>query len=181
MFKSLVKIFPGLLFLIVLALATSNLEQDDDLIDTLPANNHPPEQVVKLIEPEVKNEEQILRIDKSDSRVTKISNIDNVNGSTRFIYSWREASGIRVISTEKPQGQDEVKIYAYTNNTTSKSNTTGKEIITDNAIPNPTLILENPLNVYTPEGLRELIDYSHSIGEQIELRGQLMEELVEQL
>ena len=40
---------------------------------------------------------------------------------------------------------------------------------------------ENPLGIYTPEGLREFIDSSQKIGDHIELRGKLMTELVEQL
>ena len=40
---------------------------------------------------------------------------------------------------------------------------------------------DDPLQVYTPDGLKEFIEYSKEIGEKIEVRGKELEELVELL
>ena len=107
--------------------------------------------------------------------------------SEKYIYKWRDKNNTIIISSERPPSGITAEAYPYMENefsTSEKSitNTAGKtKPISVRKINNNDSIVDNPLQVYTPNGLRELIQYSKDIGEQIELRGELLDDLSEQL
>lgn len=131
------------------------------------------------------NTQKIIFGRKPDTKNTNIQL--NNKSNEKYIYKWRDKNNTIIISSIKPPSGITAEVYPYVEkgfsiseknitNTSRKTKPVSTKKINEN-----TSIGDNPLQVYTPDGLRQLIQYSKDIGEQIELRGELLDDLSEQL
>ena len=97
------------------------------------------------------------------------------------IYKWRTGENTLVISSEPPPRNVKAEIFQFSRSESPVTQTrrtekpdNNKQLLTPNFV-------ENPLNVYTPSGLKELVKYSQEIGQKIELRGKELDSLINQL
>ena len=101
----------------------------------------------------------------------------------RPLYKWRNKDNTIVISTESPPAKTNVETF-YFQTAAVEDNTVPPSTVADPGreaySPDPSFT-NNPFKVYTPSGLRELIDYSKAIGDKIELRGEELNALIEQM
>ena len=143
-------------------------------------------------------EVETIQADKSNNSTQGIifgRNLDTKNINTqqtnksneKYIYKWRDKNNTIIISSESPPPDVTPEVYPYIENGIpisgkSITNTTrGTKPISTKSIHENGSIADNPLQVYTPDGLKQLIQYTKDIGEQIELRGELLDSLSEEL
>lgn len=120
---------------------------------------------------------------KQDSKpVVVVAREEDDNIGT--LYKWKSASKVTVISMDPPPDGTTASIFHYSTRPGSQassvidSNADSGSIDEDNTV---TSFREEPLKVYTPEGLKEFVEYSKEIGEKIELRGEELNELIKLL
>ena len=169
MIRTILWLVPTTAILIVFYLASSQ-EQSIDI----PAQNLTENSAVKII--------------KKTEPTTTIPDILKDEPEIGRIYKWRDPNGTIIISSEPPklgtkaeifpfQLQQELETQKYTaNNSNSAAPDPSKPV----QAGQPSFV-NTPLHVYTPEGLRELIRYSKEIGEKIETRGELLNEMIKQM
>jgi hypothetical protein len=109
---------------------------------------------------------------------------DKTHDTMGRLYKWKNSNNTIVISMEPPPSDIQASVFLFSReNDITKESVEGTPIISKfepNKLTVPVLI-NNPLKVYTPDGLREFIKYSQAIGEKIELRGAELDELIKQL
>ena len=100
----------------------------------------------------------------------------------RYIYKWRDDGGVIVISSYPPDTKVGYEVFGFAAGISAKvAATDGARADTASAGPAGPDFASNVLRVYTPEGLRELIRYSRSIGEKVEIRDKELDDLIELL
>ena len=109
---------------------------------------------------------------------------DEDRQDTARLYRWKGPDNITVISTEPPPQGIDAATFLYSNRAASGNDSmeiTRHSAENSNKVMNGPSFRDDPLQVYTPDGLKEFIEYSKEIGEKIEVRGKELEELVELL
>jgi len=148
-------------------------------------------EVVKSIEPTSSSLEPditkkpekkiIINRDNNNNKIisydSRTSNLQNLNN----IYKWRDSKRTLIISSEPPPANVIYETFHF-----DQSGTVPSALNEANIKPNREFRIllstsDNPLRVYTPDGLRELIKQSKEVGEKLELRGELLDELTEML
>ena len=136
------------------------------------------------------NERSIPKTPSSDSQknlsATEVSESPETSEPVneilpRYIYKWRDTNNVIVISSDPPP--EDISAEAFIISEEPKVTERRAETIIQpnrNDIEVPDFV-SSPLKVYTPDGLRELIEYSKEVGEKIQLRGEMLDDLVEQL
>lgn len=119
----------------------------------------------------------------NDASSTTVPAKDNRHSTIRPLYKWRDKNNTIVISTESPPADIHAETFYF-----QTENKTSTDVLAPDTVANTqkrTLsdvsFVDNPISVYTPAGLKQLIDYSKEIGDKIELRGEELNTLVEQL
>ena len=125
----------------------------------------------------------IVRRREEDGRTVITSDNDiNPRFEMRLLYKWRDKANSIVISSDPPDRGIDYEVFRFTSR--SPMNESGfQNASRGNTAVNPFApsFQSNPLRVYTPDGIRELIRYSQAIGEKIQIRDAELNELIEQL
>ena len=107
---------------------------------------------------------------------------DEQVATLRPLYKWRDKNNTIVISTESPpNGMVSETFYFSTGGGPVTDTGPVAQPETGAGQPPDSTLVDNPVSVYTPSGLRQLIHYSREIGNKIELRGKELNNLVYQL
>ena len=102
--------------------------------------------------------------------------------ATGRLYKWKSNENITVISMEAPPEGVVATTILYSNEPTMTDSPQNLiKRVPGQKTKDVVSFRDDPLRVYTPEGLKEFIDYSKEIGEKIEVRGEELEELVKML
>ena len=124
-----------------------------------------------------------IRIIKHGNTVAA-SQPEKSDGNSGKLYKWKDENNVTIISMEPPPKDTRVATFIYS----SESASISKDMHADKQGKSETnfhsaqpSFHDDPLQVYTPEGLKEFIKYSKEIGEKIEVRGTELEELVKML
>ena len=113
-----------------------------------------------------------------------VANTADPSPGLRRLYKWRDGDNTIIISTESPPSEASVETFYFRAGNVSKPvkpSDSGSGTISGKPIPNDSSFINNPFKVYTPSGLKELINYSKAIGDKIELRSKELNELIEQV
>ncbi|NKB35740.1 MAG: hypothetical protein GKR93_01035 [Gammaproteobacteria bacterium] len=119
---------------------------------------------------------------ESSTNIVYLSNTESSSDNTGKLYIWKTTGSVTIISMEPPPEGIEARIMLYSDNK-KEVKKAANEItsVGNNKSDNNFSLADQPLKVYTPDGLREMIRYSEEIGEIIELRGEELNELVKLL
>ncbi len=109
-----------------------------------------------------------------DSRTSNLQNLS-------YIYKWRDSNKTLIISSEPPPENITHETFYFDQTSTTPTVVNETDIKPIGKIRTTPSILDNSLRVYTPDGLRALIKQSKEIGDKLELRGELLDELTEML
>ncbi len=77
-----------------------------------------------------------------------------------------------------PLDNIESEVFLYSKNNDKACNSGNTTNVTEIKTPNDPGFIQNPLKVCAPSGLKELIEYSRTIGDKIELRDKELNELI---
>ena len=120
----------------------------------------------------------------NDTNNKKIVNYDSVPGDIHklsYIYKWKDSNKTIILSSEPPPANIIHETFYFKKTDATPLVPNEVEMISNGKIRISKSISDNPLRVYTPDGLRELIKQSKDIGETLELRGKLLDDIYEML
>jgi len=100
------------------------------------------------------------------------------------VYKWRDKNNIINISMYPPKHNYATEVLLFSR--IENKNSDIKQMLSNIDMPKNNIhiqsgFIDNPLQVYTPSGLREFIQYRKSIGDTIKLREKELNDLIEQL
>ena len=134
------------------------------------------------LDAEINPERKITIIkDANNKKIVHYDSKEDNHQDLNKIYKWKDSNNILIISSDPPPSKVNYEVYYYRED---ESISLDSSNIKFNSINNNDLsksISNSPIRVYTPNGLRELINQSKEIGEKLELRGELLDELFELL
>ena len=131
------------------------------------------------------NKEVVTRVDKQNKEIIiRNSFVERKPEAVGQLYKWKDANNITVISMDPPPSNIERSVFLFSRKSPLDESTV--EVPQISTAPKAdgllkSTVFNNPLKVYTPKGLKEFIEYSQDIGEKIEIRGEELSELVNQL
>ncbi len=100
-----------------------------------------------------------------DAVLKKNEQVEETTESTavKNMYRWRDENGVIHISSDKPENKNDMEIISYTEPEPKKDN--AAEVIEYK----PTNIEHGPIpdNIYSPEGVKQLIEQAKAINQQI--------------
>lgn len=171
---------PGLALALVIYLVTYQAPSDkasSDSTTTVSAEKAPSNNPAELL-PHLASDNEAV---DTDSPSDKNGDMAKEKAAIRYLYKWRDEENIIVISSYPPPEGVSAETFILSEQLQPPVNEELPATKTQVVPTDTPKFADTPLRVYSPEGLKELIEYSEEIGEKIQLRGEMLNELVELL